>query len=162
MKTLIQAPPIEFSQWPRKNRSTGISKKLVTELALARINHQLRRETQREAGWSKAGAGLWKGCMRTYRPHRNPSPTPLQPASRKSQQMAGDFSGLAGLTFFGLLFGFLLAAGGLAAVTFLIANDKNIEGLAMFVLVLASLVGTAVYRHNAARRVDPAEDSKES
>jgi len=62
--------------------------------ALARINHQLRRETPCSAGWSKAGAGLWKGCMRTYRPHRNPSPTPLQPASRKSQQMAGDFSGL--------------------------------------------------------------------
>jgi len=67
---------------------------------LARINHQLRRETQRRretpcwAGWSKAGAGLWKGCMRTYRPHHNPGPTPLQPASRKSQQMAGDFSGL--------------------------------------------------------------------
>jgi len=67
---------------------------------LTRINHQLRRETQRRretpcsAGWSKAGAGLWKGWMRTYRPHRNPSPTPLQPASRKSQQMAGDFSGL--------------------------------------------------------------------
>jgi len=66
-------------------------------ITLARINHQLRRETQREAGWSKAGAGLWKGCMRTYRPHRNPSPTPLQPASRKSQQMAGDFSGLDSL-----------------------------------------------------------------
>jgi len=58
---------------------------------LARINHQLRRETQRRretpcwAGWSKAGARLWEGCMRTYRPHRNPSPTPLRPASRKSQ-----------------------------------------------------------------------------
>jgi len=57
----------------------------VADAELARINRQLRSETQREAGWSKAGAGLWKGCMRTYRPHRNPSPTPLRPASRKSQ-----------------------------------------------------------------------------
>jgi len=49
-------------------------------------------KTPREAGWDKAGEGSRKGCMGTYCPHRDPSPTP--PASRKSQQMACDLSGL--------------------------------------------------------------------
>ena len=66
---------------------------------LARINHKLRRETPREAGWDKAGEELRKGCMGSYCPNRNASPTPSQSASRKSQQMAWDLSGLAPLVF---------------------------------------------------------------
>ena len=63
-------------------------------LALARINHKLRRETPREAGWDKAGEELRKGCMGSYCPNRNASPTQSQSASRKSQQMTCDLSGL--------------------------------------------------------------------
>ncbi len=36
-----------------------------------------------------------RGCMRTYCPGRNPSPTTQAWASRKSQQMACEISGLA-------------------------------------------------------------------
>jgi len=56
--------------------------------APARINHKLRSEMPREAGWDKAGAESGEGCLRPYCPNRDSSPTP--PASRKSQQMACD------------------------------------------------------------------------
>jgi hypothetical protein len=61
---------------------------------LARISHKLRRETPREAGWDKAGAESGEGCMSAYCPNSDSSPTPSQPASRKSQQMACEICGL--------------------------------------------------------------------
>ena len=66
-----------------------------TSLRLIRRNHKLRRETPREAGWDKAGEESREGCMGSYCPNRDSSPTQSQPASRKSQQMACDFCGLA-------------------------------------------------------------------
>jgi penicillin-binding protein 1C len=65
-----------------------------TPVLLARISHKLRCETPREAGWDKAGAESGEGCMSAYCPNRDSSPTPSQPASRKSQQMACERCGL--------------------------------------------------------------------
>jgi len=61
---------------------------------LTRRNHKLRSETPREACWDKAGEESREGCMGSYCPNRDSSPTQSQPASRKSQQMACDFCGL--------------------------------------------------------------------
>ena len=41
----------------------------------ARMKHQLRRETPREAGWDKADEGPREGCMGAYGPNRNSNPT---------------------------------------------------------------------------------------
>jgi len=66
---------------------------LVPRGGSTRISHKLRRETPREAGWDKAGAESGEGCMRTYCPNHDSSPTLSQPASRKSQQMACEICG---------------------------------------------------------------------
>jgi hypothetical protein len=67
--------------------------------SLTRMSHKLRRETPREAGWDKAGAESGEGCMRTYCPNHDSSPTPSRPASRKSQQMACERCGLTPILF---------------------------------------------------------------
>ncbi len=74
---------------------------LVPRGGSTRISHKLRRETPREAGWDKAGAESGEGCMRTYCPNHDSSPTLSQPASRKSQQMACERCGLGFRLFFG-------------------------------------------------------------
>ena|GEM_PF-5948579 len=48
-------------------------------------NNKHRRETPREAGRDKAGEELREGCLGSYRPNRDSSPTHSRPASRKSQ-----------------------------------------------------------------------------
>ena len=89
MKTTANIPSERFFEQLRDIYSMEVQ--LCASMPhLARINHKLRSETPRETDWDKAGEGSREGCMGTYCPNRDSSPTQSQPASRKSQQLACD------------------------------------------------------------------------
>lgn len=48
----------------------------------------------------------------------------------------------------GLLFAFLLAAGGMALGAFLIYKDKSMMGFSVFLVSVATLIGAAIYKHH--------------